>query len=100
MIFCRTKMGVDELGESLLQRGYPVETLHGDLSQAQRDRVMRRFRSGQAEILIATDVAARGLDIKDVSHVFNFDIPETRRHMSTASAAPAGPDRPVSRSRW
>jgi ATP-dependent RNA helicase DeaD len=77
MIFCRTKMGVDELGESLLQRGYPVETLHGDLSQAQRDRVMRRFRSGQAQILIATDVAARGLDIKDVSHVFNFDIPET-----------------------
>ncbi len=77
MIFCRTKMGVDELGEALLQRGYPVETLHGDLSQAQRDRVMRRFRSGQAEILIATDVAARGLDVKGVSHVFNFDIPES-----------------------
>ncbi len=77
MIFCRTKAGVDELGESLLSRGYPVETLHGDLSQAQRDRVMRRFRSGQAEILIATDVAARGLDIKGVSHVFNYDIPES-----------------------
>ena len=77
MIFCRTKMGVDVLGEALLQRGYPVETLHGDLSQAQRDRVMRRFRTGQAEILIATDVAARGLDIKGVSHVFNFDIPES-----------------------
>jgi ATP-dependent RNA helicase DeaD len=77
MIFCRTKMGVDELGEALLGRGYPVETLHGDLSQAQRDRVMRRFRSGQADILIATDVAARGLDIKGVSHVFNFDIPES-----------------------
>ena len=77
MIFCRTKAGVDELGESLLGRGYPVETLHGDLSQAQRDRVMRRFRTGQAEILIATDVAARGLDVKGVSHVFNFDIPES-----------------------
>ena len=77
MIFCRTKAGVDELGESLLGRSYPVETLHGDLSQAQRDRVMRRFRSGQAEILIATDVAARGLDIKGVSHVVNFDIPES-----------------------
>ncbi len=77
MIFCRTKAGVDELGEALLGRGYPVETLHGDLSQAQRDRVMRRFRSGQAEILIATDVAARGLDIKGVSHVVNFDIPES-----------------------
>jgi ATP-dependent RNA helicase DeaD len=77
MIFCRTKAGVDELGEALLSRGYPVETLHGDLSQAQRDRVMRRFRSGQAEILIATDVAARGLDVKGVSHVFNYDIPES-----------------------
>lgn len=77
MIFCRTKLGVDDLGEALMARGYEVETLHGDLSQAQRDRVMRRFRSGQADILIATDVAARGIDIPDVSHVFNFDIPES-----------------------
>ena len=77
MVFCRTKNGVDELGEALQARGYAVETLHGDLSQAQRDRVMRRFRGGQAEILIATDVAARGLDIPDVSHVINFDIPES-----------------------
>lgn len=77
MIFCRTKNGVDELGEALMARGYAVETLHGDLSQVQRDRVMRRFRSGQADILIATDVAARGLDIPDVSHVFNYDIPDS-----------------------
>ncbi len=77
MIFCRTKAGVDELGEALMARGYAVETIHGDLSQAQRDRVMRRFRSGQAEILIATEVAARGLDIPDVSHVINYDIPES-----------------------
>ena len=77
MIFCRTKMGVDELGEALLARGYQAETLHGDLSQVQRDRVMRRFRTGQADILIATDVAARGLDIPNVSHVINFDIPES-----------------------
>jgi ATP-dependent RNA helicase DeaD len=77
MIFCRTKAGVDELGEALMARGYGVETIHGDLSQAQRDRVMRRFRSGQAEVLIATDVAARGLDIPDVSHVINYDIPES-----------------------
>ena len=76
MIFCRTKMMVDELGEALMARGYSAETLHGDLSQAQRDRVMRRFRTGQADILIATDVAARGLDIPDVSHVINYDIPE------------------------
>jgi ATP-dependent RNA helicase DeaD len=77
MIFCRTKVGVDELGEALLARGFEVETLHGDLSQAQRDRVMRRFRSGQADILIATDVAARGLDIPEVTHVINFDVPES-----------------------
>ncbi|CAA9543094.1 MAG: DEAD-box ATP-dependent RNA helicase DeaD (CshA) [uncultured Thermomicrobiales bacterium] len=77
MIFCRTKHGVDELGEALMARGFPVETLHGDLSQSQRDRVMKRFRSGQAEFLIATDVAARGLDVPDVSHVINFDIPES-----------------------
>ena len=77
MIFCRTKHGVDELGEALMARGFPVETLHGDLSQSQRDRVMKRFRAGLAEILIATDVAARGLDIPDVSHVINFDIPES-----------------------
>lgn len=77
MIFCRTKHGVDELGEALLARGFGAETLHGDLSQAQRDRVMKRFRSGQADILVATDVAARGLDIENVSHVINFDIPES-----------------------
>lgn len=77
MIFCRTKHMVDELGESLLARGYATETLHGDLSQAQRDRVMRRFRGNQADILIATDVAARGLDVPDVSHVINYDIPES-----------------------
>ncbi len=77
MIFCRTKHGVDELGEALMARGHAVETLHGDLSQAQRDRVMRRFRSGQADVLIATDVAARGLDIPDVSHVVNYDVPES-----------------------
>ena len=75
IIFCARKSDVDELGESLLGRGYAVETLHGDLSQAQRDRVMRRFRDGTAEILVATDVAARGLDIAGVSHVINYDIP-------------------------
>jgi ATP-dependent RNA helicase DeaD len=77
IIFCRTKHGVDELGESLMTRGFAVETLHGDLSQSQRDRVMKRFRAGQAQILIATDVAARGLDIDDVSHVINYDAPES-----------------------
>jgi ATP-dependent RNA helicase DeaD len=77
MIFARTKLGVDELGEALLARGFAAETLHGDLSQAQRDRVMRRFRTGQADILVATDVAARGIDVDDVTHVINYDIPES-----------------------
>jgi ATP-dependent RNA helicase DeaD len=76
IIFCRTKRDVDEIGEALMSRGYPAETLHGDLSQPMRDRVMRRFREGQAELLVATDVAARGLDIEHVSHVINFNIPE------------------------
>lgn len=76
IVFCRTKRDVDEIGEALMARGYPADTLHGDLSQAMRDRVMRRFRDGQAELLVATDVAARGLDIEHVSHVINFNIPE------------------------
>jgi len=75
IIFCRTKGEVDALGERLTARAFPAETLHGDLSQAQRDRVMGRFRNGQAELLVATDVAARGLDIEHVSHVINYDIP-------------------------
>jgi ATP-dependent RNA helicase DeaD len=76
IIFCRTKRTVDEVGEALTSRGYPADTLHGDLSQAMRDHVMHRFREGVAELLVATDVAARGLDIDHVSHVVNFDIPE------------------------
>jgi ATP-dependent RNA helicase DeaD len=76
MIFCRTRREVDDLGEALVSRGYAAEAIHGDLSQTQRDRVMARFRSNQAELLVATDVAARGLDIDNVTHVFNYDIPE------------------------
>ena len=76
MIFARTKRDVDELGEALLSRGFNAETLHGDLNQTQRDRVLQRFRSGQAELLVATQVAARGLDITGVTHVFNYAIPE------------------------
>lgn len=75
IVFCRTKLEVDSLGDRLVGRAYPAETLHGDLSQTQRDRVMQRFRNGQAEILVATDVAARGLDVEHVSHVINYDIP-------------------------
>lgn len=75
MIFCRTRREVDDLGEALQTRGYEAETLHGDMTQSMRDRVMGRFRSGQADLLIATDVAARGLDIDQVTHVINYDIP-------------------------
>jgi ATP-dependent RNA helicase DeaD len=75
MIFCRTKSEADSLGESLQGRGYTAEVLHGDLAQTQRDRVMKKFRDGQAELLVATDVAARGIDIPEVSHVINYDVP-------------------------
>ncbi len=76
IIFCRTKRGVDELVAGLEARGYEAQGLHGDLTQAQRNRVMKKFREGQVEILVATDVAARGLDIENVSHVINYDIPQ------------------------
>ncbi|HZU12609.1 MAG TPA: DEAD/DEAH box helicase [Chloroflexota bacterium] len=75
MIFVRTKRETDELGETLIGRGYLAEVIHGDLSQAQRERAIAGFRVGKADILVATDVAARGLDIPDVSHVINYDIP-------------------------
>ncbi|MBO8129263.1 MAG: DEAD/DEAH box helicase [Peptococcaceae bacterium] len=76
LIFCRTKKGVAELVEELQARGYAAEAIHGDLSQRERDNVMNRFRQGTVELLIATDVAARGLDIQHVTHVINFDIPQ------------------------
>ena len=76
LIFCNTKRMVDELTEHLKGRGYEVEGLHGDLTQGQRDTVMNLFRSGKINILIATDVAARGIDVSDVEAVYNFDVPD------------------------
>ena len=76
LIFCNTKRMVDELTEHLKGRGYEVEGLHGDLTQGQRDTVMNLFRSGKTNILIATDVAARGIDVSDVEAVYNFDVPD------------------------
>ncbi|MFZ5641868.1 MAG: DEAD/DEAH box helicase [Bacillota bacterium] len=76
IIFGRTKKRVDELSEALNKRGYSAEGIHGDLTQAKRDSVLRHFREGVTEILVATDVAARGLDISGVTHVYNFDIPQ------------------------
>ena len=75
IVFCRTRGEVDQLTETLNGRGYRSEALHGGMDQAQRDRVMGRVRSGTAELLIATDVAARGLDIDHLTHVVNFDVP-------------------------
>ena len=76
LIFCNTKRMVDELTEHLKKRGYAVEGLHGDLAQHQRDTVMNLFKSGHAAVLIATDVAARGIDVDNVEAVFNYDVPE------------------------
>ena len=76
MVFCSTKRMVDMLSDKLRAYGYSADAIHGDLTQAARDKVMTKFRSGRLNILIATDVAARGLDIDDVTHVFNYDIPE------------------------
>ena len=76
VVFCNTKKGVDELVLALQGRGYFAEGLHGDLKQEQRDRVMNGFRNGRTEVLVATDVAARGIDVDDVEAVFNYDIPQ------------------------
>lgn len=76
LVFCNTKRRVDELTSALQGRGYFAEGLHGDMKQSQRDRVMNGFRNGKTEILIATDVAARGIDVDDVEAVFNYDLPQ------------------------
>jgi len=75
IIFCATKMMVDELTEQLIARGYGADKLHGDMTQAMRERVMGRFRKRKVEFLVATDVAARGLDVDDIEIVFNYDLP-------------------------
>ena len=75
IVFCRTRTEVDALTETLNARGYRAEALHGGFTQEQSDRVMKKFRAGTAELLIATDVAARGLDIAHLSHVVNYDVP-------------------------
>ncbi len=76
IVFGRTKRRVDELAEALTLRGYTAEGIHGDLSQAKRMSVLRKFKEGSIDVLVATDVAARGLDISGVTHVYNFDIPQ------------------------
>lgn len=95
VVFCNTKKRVDELVEELITRGYIVDGLHGDMQQKQRDAVMSKFRKKEIEVLVATDVAARGIDVGDIEAVFNYDIPTddeyyVHRIGRTARAGKAG----------
>jgi ATP-dependent RNA helicase DeaD len=76
IIFCKTKRGVDEVVEAMQARGYNVEGMHGDMNQNQRMNTLRKFKEGNLEFLVATDVAARGIDVENVSHVVNYDLPQ------------------------
>lgn len=76
LIFVRTRLASGDLSNQLTARGYPAEALNGDLNQETRERTLNRFREGKVRVLVATDVAARGLDIEDISHVFNYDLPD------------------------
>ncbi|MEL6850670.1 MAG: DEAD/DEAH box helicase, partial [Bacteroidota bacterium] len=76
LVFCRTRRDTKELADQLMEAGYHADALHGDLNQIQRDRVMARFRQKQIQILVATDVAARGIDVQDLTHVFHFNLSE------------------------
>jgi len=95
IIFCRTKAETQEVAEKLIRDGYNADALHGDLSQAQRDQVMKRYRSHTLQVLVATDVAARGIDVDDVTHVINYNLPDeienyTHRSGRTARAGKTG----------
>ena len=95
LIFCRTRKETRQIAENLIKDGYNAESLHGDLSQTQRDYVMQRFREKTLQILVATDVAARGLDVDDISHVINYNLPDeaggyTHRSGRTARAGKSG----------
>ncbi len=76
LVFCRTKVKVEEVANRLIDRGYDAEALHGDISQHQRERILKKFKSQRINILVATDVAARGLDINNLTHVINYSLPE------------------------
>ena len=95
IVFCRTKIETQEIADALIKDGYNADALHGDLSQAQRDHVMKRYRSKSLQMLVATDVAARGIDVNDVTHVINYNLPDeienyTHRSGRTARAGKSG----------
>jgi superfamily II DNA/RNA helicase len=79
IVFCRTKRSADQVASALTTRGFAAAAVHGDLGQGQRERAMRAFRTGKVDILVATDVAARGLDVDDVTHVINYECPEDEK---------------------
>ncbi len=95
LVFCRTRMETKEVADKLIKDGYNADALHGDLSQAQRDHVMKRFRERTLQMLVATDVAARGIDVTEISHVINYNLPEdneiyTHRSGRTGRAGKSG----------
>lgn len=95
IVFCRTRMETKEVAEKLIKDGYNADAIHGDLSQAQRDHVMKRFREKSLQMLVATDVAARGIDVTDISHVINYNLPDdneiyTHRSGRTGRAGKSG----------
>jgi ATP-dependent RNA helicase DeaD len=95
IVFCRTRIETQEVADQLIKDGYNADALHGDLSQAQRDMVMKRYRSRALQMLVATDVAARGIDVNDVTHVINYNLPDeienyTHRSGRTARAGKSG----------
>ena len=95
IVFCRTKRETQDLAETLLKKNYKADALHGDLAQPQRDRVMKRFKSHELTVLVATDVAARGIDVNDLTHVFHYNLPDenayyTHRSGRTARAGKSG----------
>ena len=92
LVFVRTKRGADRLARALSRRGIPAGSLHGDMSQSAREKSLARFESGEFAALVATDVAARGLDLDRITHVINYDPPEDHDGYCTASAGPAAPD--------
>jgi len=95
IVFCRTRMETNEIASQLIQDGYSAEALHGDLSQAQRDYVMEKFRTKGVQMLVATDVAARGIDVNDLTHIINYNLPDdienyTHRSGRTGRAGKSG----------
>ena len=85
IIFCRTKIETQEIADALIKDGYNADALHGDLSQPQRDSVMNRFRNRNLQMLVATDVAARGIDVTDLTHIINYNLPDDMEHYTHRS---------------